>query len=598
MTRPADDLARLAQEFWADTLAAHPIEATSIGEPGHDDAVDDISPEAVERERLRLLDVAKRARAIPESGLDAVELVTRTSLIEETEGEAAVLGEHLDDWTVDVVNGWPTAIQNVPSFQTADTPERAAAMVERWRGFGGLIDQLTANLRRGLRDGRVATHAPVARAIDALTTTLAMSDDESALLEPLRAAGGDGSPAPAGSAAQRAAFAEALTAAVRDRIKPALARHRTFLADEVLPRARPDDRPGIAQLPGGEAAYRTLVRRHTTLDVAPEELHATGLAEVERINAEMAELGERVLGTASRAEALVRLRSDPAMHFSTRAEVEATARAALDRANAAVPAWFGRLPVAPCVVVPMQAHEEEHSTIAYYRQPATDGSRPGQYYLNTSNPATRPRYEAEAWPSTRRCPGHHLQIAIAQELDGLPDFRRHLGATAFWEGWGLYTERLSNEMGLYTGDLDRIGMLSMDAWRACRLVVDTGMHALGWSRQAAIDYMVANSALAENNIANEVDRYIVWPGQALAYKAGQLEMLRLRAEAKAQLGARFDIRAFHDAVLSHGAISLTSLRGVVKAWGRRPDRGSALAARRRGGPGAPRTLSVPVDPAA
>lgn len=565
MTRPADDLARLAQEFWADTLAAHPIEATSIGEPGHDDAVDDISPGAVERERLRLLDVAARARAIPESGLDAVELVTRTALIEETESEAEVLGEHLDDWTVDVVNGWPTAIQNVPSFQAADTPERAAAMVERWRGFGSLIDQLTANLRRGLRDGRVATHAPVARAIDALTTTLAMSDDESALLEPLRAAGGDGSAA-AGSPAQRAAFAEALTAAVHDRIKPALARHRAFLADEVLPRARPDDRPGIAQLPGGEAAYRTLVRRHTTLDVAPEELHATGLAEVERINAEMAELGERVLGTASRAEALTRLRGDAGMHFSTRAEVEATARAALDRANAAVPAWFGRLPVAPCVVVPMPAHEEEHSTIAYYRPPATDGSRPGQYYLNTSNPASRPRYEAECLAFHEAVPGHHLQIAIAQELDDLPDFRRHLGATAFWEGWGLYTERLSNEMGLYTGDLDRIGMLSMDAWRACRLVVDTGMHALGWSRQAAIDFMVANSALAENNIANEVDRYIVWPGQALAYKAGQLEMLRLRAEAKTQLGARFDIRSFHDALLSHGAISLTSLRGVVKAW--------------------------------
>jgi uncharacterized protein (DUF885 family) len=566
MTRPADDLARLAQEFWADTLAAHPIEATAIGERGHDDAVDDISPEAIERERLRLLDVAAQARAIPESRLDGVELVTRTALIEETEGEAAVLGEHLDDWTVDVVNGWPTAIQNVSSFQTADTPERAAAMVERWRAFGGLIDQLTANLRRGLRDDRVATHSPVARAIDALTTTLATSDEESALLEPLRATGEDGSPTAAGSPAQRAAFAEALMAAVHDRIKPALARHRAFLADEVLPRARPDDRPGIAELPGGEAAYRALVRRHTTLDLSPEELHATGLAEVRRINAEMAELGERVLATGSRADALARLRGDPAMHFSTRAEVETTARAALDRANAAVPAWFGRLPVAPCVVVPMPAHEEEHSTIAYYRPPATDGSRPGQYYLNTSNPASRPRYEAECLAFHEAVPGHHLQIAIAQELDGLPEFRRHLGATAFWEGWGLYTERLSNEMGLYSGDLDRIGMLSMDAWRACRLVVDTGMHALGWSRQAAIDYMVANSALAENNIANEVDRYIVWPGQALAYKAGQLEMLRLRAEAKAQLGARFDIRSYHDAVLSHGAISLTSLRGVVKAW--------------------------------
>jgi uncharacterized protein (DUF885 family) len=527
--------------------------------------VDDVSPEAIERERRRLLDVAARARAIPVGSLEGSDLVTRTALIDETESEAAVLAEHLDDWTVDVVNGWPTAIQSVPSFQTADTPERAAAMVERWRGFGGLIDQLTANLRRGLADGRVAAHTPVTRAVDALTSTLAASDQESALLEPLRA-GGQGSATERRSVAQRAAFAEALTAAVRDRIKPALTRHRTFLIEEILPRARPDDRPGIGHLPGGGAAYRTLIRRHTTLDLTPESLHATGLAEVERINAEMAALGGRLLGVTTRAEALGRLRGDPAMHFSTRAEVEATARAALERANAAVPAWFGRLPVTPCVVVPMPAHEEEHSTIAYYRPPAADGSRPGQYYLNTSHPESRPRYEAECLAFHESVPGHHLQIAIAQELTGLPDFRKHLGATAFWEGWGLYTERISDEMGLYTGDLDRIGMLSMDAWRACRLVVDTGMHALGWTRQAAIDYMVANSALAPNNIANEVDRYIVWPGQALAYKAGQLEMLRLRAEAEARLGARFDIGAFHDALLGDGAISLGSLRGVVEAW--------------------------------
>ena len=560
MSQPADDLARLAGEFWTATLAAHPIEATALGEPGHDDAVDDISPAAREAERTRLLAFAARARAIPTASLRGEDLVTRTALIEEAEGQAAVLGEHLEEWTVDVMEGWPTAIQSVSSLQSADTPERAAAMVDRWRAFGGLIDQLTANLRRGLADGRVAAHTPVARAIDAVTTTLATPDGESALLSPIRA------PADGRSPAQRAAFAEALTAAVHDTIRPALARHRALLADEILPRSRPDDRPGIGHVPGGEVAYRTLVRRHTTLDVSPETLHATGLAEVARINDEMAALGERILGAPTRAEALARLRGDPAMHFVTRAEVEATARAALDRANAAVPAWFGRLPVTPCVVVPMPAHEEEHSTIAYYRPPAADGSRPGQYYLNTSHPESRPRYEAECLAFHEAVPGHHLQIAIAQELTGLPDFRRHLGATAFWEGWGLYTERLAGEMGLYTGDLDRMGMLSMDAWRACRLVVDTGMHALGWTRQAAIDYMVANSALAPNNIANEVDRYIVWPGQALAYKAGQLEMLRLRSEATARLGARFDVRAFHDAMLGHGAIALTPLRGVIEAW--------------------------------
>ena len=211
----------------------------------------------------------------------------------------------------------------------------------------------------------------------------------------------------------------------------------------------------------------------------------------------------------------------------------------------------------------MLPHEEEHSTIAYYREPAADGGRPGRYYINTSLPETRPRYEAQALAFHESVPGHHLQVAIGQELTGLPTFRRHADVTAFVEGWGLYSERLANEMGLYAGDLDRMGMLSFDAWRACRLVVDTGMHALGWSRGQAIAFMTEHSALAVNNITNEVDRYLSLPGQALAYKIGQLEIRRIRGEAEAALGPRFDVRAFHDAVLGHGPLPLSTLREAV-----------------------------------
>src|SRR5436309_3259939 len=193
-------------------------------------------------------------------------------------------------------------------------------------------------------------------------------------------------------------------------------------------------------------------------------------------------------------------------------------------------------------------------------------TRPGRYYINTHAPETRPRYEAEVLAYHESIPGHHLQIAIAQGLEGLPAFRKHLGVTAFTEGWGLYTERLADEMGLYTADLDRIGVLSYDAWRACRLVVDTGMHAMGWTRKQAIDFMLANTALAENNIVNEVDRYIAWPGQALAYKVGQLEIRRLRADAEKRLGPRFDLRAFHDAVLENGAVSLQTLRTAIDGY--------------------------------
>jgi uncharacterized protein (DUF885 family) len=214
----------------------------------------------------------------------------------------------------------------------------------------------------------------------------------------------------------------------------------------------------------------------------------------------------------------------------------------------------------------MGMHEAPYSTIAYYRQPSADGRRPGTYMINTYQPETRPRYEAEALAFHEAVPGHHLQIAVAQELSAIPEFRKHGGVTAFVEGWGLYSERLADEMGLYSSDLDRLGMLSYDAWRSSRLVVDTGMHAQGWSRQQAIDYMTENSLLAENNIVNEVDRYLTWPGQALAYKVGQMEILRLRDEAKQTLGPRFDIKAFHDAVLGNGAVSLPVLRQQVELY--------------------------------
>jgi uncharacterized protein (DUF885 family) len=359
------------------------------------------------------------------------------------------------------------------------------------------------------------------------------------------------------------AFEVGLSGAVRDGVRPAFARYRAYLADEVLAGARDEAHVGIGHLPGGAETYASLARAHTTTDLTPQQIHDIGLAEIARIDAEIAELGGRVLGTRDLPGTLAALRGDPSVHFKSAEEIVAVAEASLARATEAIPAWFGRLPRAACEVTRMEPHEERHSTIAYYREPPEDGSRPGRYYVNTYAPETRPRYEAEALAFHEAVPGHHLQVAIGQELEHLPAFRRHAETTAFVEGWGLYSERLADEMGLYKGDLDRIGMLSYDAWRASRLVVDTGMHALGWSRSAAIDFMAAHTALGLNNIANEVDRYIGWPGQALAYKIGQLEIRRLRSEAEAALGASFDIRRFHDAVLGHGALPLSVLHASV-----------------------------------
>jgi uncharacterized protein (DUF885 family) len=273
-----------------------------------------------------------------------------------------------------------------------------------------------------------------------------------------------------------------------------------------------------------------------------------------------------VLGVHGLEATLAALQADPALRFANADEVLATARGTLARAQAAVPAWFGRLPMAACDVVPIPAESAPHQTLAYYAWPALDGSRPGRFHINLHAPETRARYEAEALAFHEAVPGHHLQLAIAQELQDVPTFQRVLGSNAFAEGWALYTESLADEMGLYSSDMDRFGILSFDAWRACRLVVDTGIHGLGWTRDQAIAFMREHTALDDGNIANEVDRYIAWPGQALAYKLGQLEIMRLRARAAAALGERFDIRAFHDAVLEHGAVGLTTLAGNIEAW--------------------------------
>jgi uncharacterized protein (DUF885 family) len=556
----SEALRTLADRFWDLHLATYPAWATVIGDRRFDDRLEDPSPASIGR-RLEWLDgVAAAAAAIDPAGLSDTEHVTRQMLIDESTGHVAALRTGLHEWTVDPLGGPTVSLLDLVDYQTIETPDQGRAMVARWREIGPYLDQLSENLRRAKADGRVAVRNPVERVIDVLRGLEALPVEAWKLAAPASAA-------PKGwSGADLAAFRDDLLAAVRDVAMPAFRRYGETLEGEILPAARPSDRPGLVHLADGEQAYRTSIRVHTTLDLDPEEIHATGLAEIERIDAEFVELGARVLGTTDLQSTLARLRDDPTLRFDSAEEVLETAKRSLARAQSAIPEWFGRIPAAACVVVPVPSHSQVHQTIAYYAWPALDGSRPGRYYINLHAPETRPRYEAEALAFHEAVPGHHLQIAVAQELPGLPAFQRMLGSTAFAEGWGLYTERLSDEMGLYSSAMDRFGILSYDAWRAGRLVVDTGMHALGWTRQQAIDFLTRHSALGANNIANEVDRYIVWPGQALAYKLGQLEISRLRALTTERLGSAFDIRAFHDTVLGAGAISLPALRDRVQAW--------------------------------
>ena len=582
--READDnvarLEQLAKAYWAAALEGEPLLATAVGDTRFDDRLPDPTPEGASAQRARLAAILADVDALGSAGdtaagvagddlvgegpdLSPAQRVNWSVLRSCLDADIAGLDSGLRDWNVDSLEGLPAGLLMIPDYQRVDTPAAGEKMTARWHAMAGYVDAHTQTLRHSLANGRIAATPTVVRNIALLDELLAEPVDRWPLVRtPVAGAvAADG-----WTPAERDRFAAALHQVADTEIRPAFARLRAFLADELRPVARPDAHPGMGHVEGGLEAYRKLIRVHTSLNLAPEALHQTGLREIERIDAEIDALAGRVLGTHSLDEAITRLRDDPALGFSTREEVLASGAEALVRANTRTPAFFGRLPKAPCEVVGMGPHEEEHGTLAYYREPAADGSRPGRYYLNLAHPETRRRYEAEALAYHESVPGHHLQIAIAQEIEGLPEFRRHLGTTAFVEGWGLYAESLASEMGLYSGDLSLLGVLSFDAWRASRLVVDTGMHALGWSRERSVAFMTAHTALAANNIANEIDRYIGMPGQALAYKTGQLEMLRLRAAAQARLGARFDVRAFHDTLLGSGAVPLAVMGELVDAW--------------------------------
>jgi uncharacterized protein (DUF885 family) len=445
------------------------------------------------------------------------------------------------------------------SVPAASVTDAAAAddYLQRLTGLPPFLDAILDRYRTAKDEGRVPTRVGVGQAIDQLTGHLALSLADDTLLSPAL-------PADVDHDRVRARAAEIVDGSVR----PAMRRLLAGLRDELLPVARPDDRVGIRFVPGGEEGYRDAVRRHTTTDLSPEEIHQIGLDCLAELRTEWSELGGRVLGTSDVEEVLARLRDDRSLRFTTSEQIVDTVAGALRRAEEVRDDWFPAYDIADCVIEEINPIEAGNAALAHYRPPAGDGSRPGAHCVLTTDPGERFVYEYEALAFHESTPGHHLQIASAQTLTDLPEYRRFLDAEVcgYVEGWGLYTERLADEMGLYTSDLSRLGMLSFDALRACRLVVDTGMHHLGWSREQAMRFMWDNTATTQANVRNEIDRYISWPGQALAYMIGRREIRRLRALAQDRLGSRFDVRAFHGTVLGNGAVPLGVLGQIVSDW--------------------------------
>jgi uncharacterized protein (DUF885 family) len=549
-------VAELAERYFDLVMAAAPFEATVLGVGGFDAEVPDLSEQAEDRQRAALAARQRELETIDPTTLDGQDRITHAMLGRALADRQDELDARWPELTVSAtMSGVQTAVIATVPKVTLATPEQASAYLERCGGLDRYLRQAAERLRAGTAHGRTPSRRGVLAAMAQLDEYLAGPPDADPLLAP-------DPPAAVDAARWRDRLRQLVVATVR----PAMAAYRTCLELEVLPHARPDDRCGLCHLPDGETVYRKAARRHTTTERDLDELHRLGREVVAGLAEEYRALGSRALGTGDLGEILGRLRGDPALRFRSAAEILQSARDALERANAALPGWFGRVPVVPCRVDEMSSFEAKDAVLGYYQPPSDDGRRPGIHWLNTHAPETRTRYEYEALAFHESVPGHHLQFALAQELRELPRFRRLGYVTAFSEGWALYTERLADQMGLYSGDLARLGMLSFDSWRACRLVVDTGIHHLGWSRSQAIDYLLANSALTPGNVENEVDRYIADPGQALAYMVGRIELERLRTRARQRLGGRFDIKAFHDTVLGTGGVPLSVLAQELDRW--------------------------------
>jgi uncharacterized protein (DUF885 family) len=548
----------VADRFWAAHLEYSPTEATLHGDHRYDDRLEDISVDGEARERATWLELRAAVDAIDTADLDAAGRITwellRTELIQHVEA----IDVRRTELRFDQNTGLHAELLVVAPQIQAPTPESARALLERHRQIPTLVDQMIERLRAGVSAGRTPARINVERSLNQVDKYLASPLDG----DPFTTLAGPRDWV--GEAAWRADLADT----ARDAIRPAFGRYREFFASELRPAGRSHDRAGLCFMDGGPALYEYFVRRHTTVDdLTAEEIHRIGLDELDRLAGEYAEVGGRLLGTTDLAEIFERLRSDPGLRYTSGDQIMDDARRYLAAATAAMGDWFGRLPVTPCEIMPIPASVAEDMPLAYYFPPADDGSRPGMYFVNTADAGHKNRFETASVAHHEAIPGHHLQLAIATELEGVPAFQRLSGGnTAYVEGWGLYAERLAAEMGLYSDDLERIGMLAADSWRSCRLVVDTGLHALGWGRQQAIDFMAANAPVSIGEVEVEVDRYIGMPGQALAYKIGPREIFRLRSDAVARLGDRFDIKAFHDVVLGSSSVSLPVLRTLVEDW--------------------------------
>jgi uncharacterized protein (DUF885 family) len=553
----AKRLHELFEAEWEYTLREDPLRASSLGDRRYNDRWPDVSLAAIERRHAHKQEVLGQLAAIPFAALSETDQLHYTLFKKKYELE---IEGHQFRWYLLPLNqrgGIQTANEIADQIRFASVNDYED-WIQRLRTFPAYMDQTIALMQEGIRAGMVHPKVILERIPAQIAAQIVDDPAASLFFQPFREFP-EGIPP-----AERARLIAEAKAAIRESVVPAFRKLQRFFQEEYLPAGL--DRVGIWQLPRGKPMYAYFARQFTTTDLTPEQIHEIGQREVRRIRAEMERVIQQTGFQGSFEQFLHFLRTDPQFYYKTPEELLTAYRALAKQIDPALVKLFRRLPRTPYGVEPIPDNIAPDTTTAYYRQPAADGSRAGTYFVNLYRPEVRPKYEMEALSIHEAVPGHHLQIALAMELGDLPAFRRYGGYTAFVEGWALYSESLGEELGFYRDPYSKFGQLTYEMWRAVRLVVDTGIHYMGWTRQQAIDFFRANAGKAELDIINEIDRYIAWPGQALAYKIGELKIKELRALAARELGPRFDVREFHDVVLGSGAVPLDVLEQQVQRW--------------------------------
>ena len=555
------DARTLADEYWDYRVENRHFANLARGELSRLEQWDDLSAEGLSAGReVYLRFASEAARVTVETASDRV--------LAETVAAGAFMDAAVPVWWPQLqAPNWQTGLVSglLPALhlQPLVTADHGRRYLEKLGRFPAMVDQLVGRLRQGAATGVAPLGRHVHQTIGKLDEVLARSSAE----DPIATQPAPTELGPVETTRWRTALVEGIESGVR----PGLARFREALCEVTLPAGRPDDRAGLCHLRGGEAVYADMVRGQTTLDLPPEAIHRLGLERVELLEDEYRRIAGPLLETDDVAQMYSRLRDDPRLRYANSQDLVADAVECLEKASDAMGDWFDPTPRAPCVANPIDL-----GAMAYYYPPTADGTRPGSFFFNVADPNAWTTFQIPAVAYHEGIPGHHLQIALAIENTDIHDIHRNTYLPAFGEGWGLYSERLSEEMGLYADDWERVGMLTADSLRAGRLVVDTGIHALGWSRSRAIAFLADHSPMSLHEITEEVDRYIATPGQALSYMLGRLEIESLRSEAQAALGSAFDIRSFHRTVLGNGAVPLSTLGWMVRQWmepGRQPQAG-------------------------